>query len=322
MSDRYSREAVDETVAYLASRAAVASIAADPYWPKWDSPWWRMMLLWELGLARLIPLPAVEALVAAIDTHYLRLFPVREDELPPGCDPYRQVLCHCAAGTVMQVLCACGVDLDVRLPWMRPWLRQYQLPDGGLNCDEGAYAKSLKSSMVSTLPPLEAALRCSRGPLSADDIRFLDRGAAYLIAHRLVRRAHGDRGVIDPAWLEPCFPRFYHYDSLRGLSFLAEWADTLGRALPDEATSETASQFRRERAEFGGIRVGRRAAATAERTLVRSTEGQWVFADEAGTFALLDEVSLPGHVSPELTALFDEAEERISRVQRQGTMAG
>jgi hypothetical protein len=42
---------------------------------------------------------------------------------------------------------------------MRPWLRQYQLPDGGLNCDEAACVKSLKSSMVSTLPPLEAASR-------------------------------------------------------------------------------------------------------------------------------------------------------------------
>jgi hypothetical protein len=322
MSDRYSREAVDETVAYLASRATAASIAADPYWPKWDSPWWRMTLLWELGLARLIPPPVVEIMVDAIDTHYLRLFPVREEELPPGCDPHRQVLCHCAAGTMMQVLYACGVDLDVRLPWMRPWLHQYQLPDGGLNCDEAAYVKSLKSSMVSTLPPLEAALRCSRGPLSADDIRFLDRGAAYLIAHRLVRRAHGDSGVIDSAWLEPCFPRFYHYDSLRGLSFLAEWADTLGRALPDEAVSETVSRFRQERAELGGIQVRRRAAATASRTLARSAEGQWLAVDESRTFPLLDEVGLPGRVSPELTALFDEAEARILRVQRRSGMAG
>jgi hypothetical protein len=314
MNARYSREAVDETVAYLASRAAVSNIAADPYWPKWDAPWWRMTLLWELGLARLIPPPVVEAMVDAIDTHYLRVFPVREEELPPGCDPHRHVMCHCALGTMAQVLHACGVDLDERLPWVRPWLHQYQLPDGGLNCDEGAYVKSLKSSMVSTLPPLEAALRCSRGPLSGDDIGFLDRGAAYLIAHRLVRRAHGDRGVIDSAWREPCFPRFYHYDSLRGLSFLAEWAETLGRALPDEAVSETVARFRQERATSGGIRIGRRAAATASRTLVQSADGKWVLLDESRTFPLLDDVSLVGDVSPELTALFDEAEQRISRL--------
>jgi hypothetical protein len=135
-----------------------------------------------------------------------------------------------------------------------------------------------------------------------------------LIVHRLVRRAHGDGGVIDSAWQAPCFPRFYHYDSLRGLSFLAEWAETLGRTLPDEGMSETVSQFRRERAELGGIRIGRRAAATASRTLVQSTEGQWVLVDESRTFPLLDEVSLPGDVSPELTALFDEAERRISRL--------
>jgi hypothetical protein len=256
-----------------------------------------------------------------MDTHYLRLFPIREEELPPGCDPHRDILCHCAAGTMMQVLYASGVDLDVRLPWLRPWLRQYQLPDGGLNCDEGAYVTSFKSSMVSTLPPLEAALRCTRGTLSADDVRFLDKGAAYLIAHRLVRRAHGDGGVIDPAWQEPCFPRFYHYDLLRGLSFLAEWAETLGRTIPDQAISEALSRFRRERAKFGGIRIGRRAAATASRTLVQSAEGRWVIVDESRTFPLLDEVSHPGDVSPELTALFDEAEERISRVQRRRATA-
>ena len=50
-----SPEAVQATLDYLASAAALASLARDPYWPKWDSPWWHMALLHELGLSPMIP---------------------------------------------------------------------------------------------------------------------------------------------------------------------------------------------------------------------------------------------------------------------------
>ena len=32
--------AIADSVRYLASDAAVASLERDVYWPKWDSPWW------------------------------------------------------------------------------------------------------------------------------------------------------------------------------------------------------------------------------------------------------------------------------------------
>src|SRR5438105_14565686 len=109
-------EAVAETVRYLGSRAALESLEADAYWPKWDSPWWRMTLLWEMGLAAEIPRAAVEGLVRAMRAQYVMSFPFREEDVPAGKHPQRDVPCHCQLGTGYQLLAACGVDVDAELP--------------------------------------------------------------------------------------------------------------------------------------------------------------------------------------------------------------
>ena len=197
------------SAAYLASPEAREALTRDPYWPKWDAPWWRMTLLWELGRADLIPASIVEALLAAMEAQYLPDFPLEDADIPAGKDEARHVMCHCALGTIDQVLLARGVDIRERLPWTRGWYARYALPDGGLNCEKDAYTGSRKSSMLSTLPVLEALLARAR---SLDPIErgVLDLGARYLIAHRLVRSTRGR--IIDEAWLRPCFPRFYEYD--------------------------------------------------------------------------------------------------------------
>lgn len=234
--------AVEASVAYLGSAEAAASLARDPYWPKWDSPWWHMTLLWELGRADRIPEAAARGMLAALKSRYLPFFPLRLEEVPAGVDPVSGVMCHCGLGTMFQVLTACGLDMDAELPWARGWFLRYQLPDGGLNCDEAAYLKPApKSSPLSTLPPLEAVLFCTPRPFTPEETAFLDRGADYLINHRLVRRASGDGGVIDPAWLEVAFPRFYDYDLLRGLRFLAAYSKARGREVPKAAVSESLS---------------------------------------------------------------------------------
>lgn len=60
-------DAIAESVRYLDSDAAVRSIEADTYWPKWDSPWWHMLLLWELGEAQRIPARVVRAMVDGLE---------------------------------------------------------------------------------------------------------------------------------------------------------------------------------------------------------------------------------------------------------------
>ncbi|MEK7865965.1 MAG: hypothetical protein AAB434_04735 [Planctomycetota bacterium] len=298
-----------ETVWYLESDAARESLEADPYWPKWESPWWRMTLLWEMGLADRIPPATARALVHALSTKCLHTFPFRIEDVPAGVDPIRGIPCHCQLGTGYQVLAACGVDVDCELPWIRAWFLKYQLPDGGLNCDEEAYVRPTpRSSVVSTLPPMEAVLRCTPRNFTAEEEAFLDRGAAYLITRSLCRSVKRGGAIIDATWLETGFPRFYFYDVLRGLSFLVEWAEKRRLALPAASVLETC-----ERLAGGELRPVREDVAKT-RTRRRTPEGEWERGVPAGTFPLLGEVSDPARPSPALGASWRKAKEGLRRL--------
>ena len=225
-------QSLEKSRQYLASSSALASIQRDPYWPKWDSPWWHMSLFFELGLAHLIPHITVAKMVSVLREHYLPIFPIEEAAIPVGTCPYRQIACLCAIGNIYQVLFACGVDVDRELPWMRPWFCCYQLPDGGLNCDEQAYRKlSPKSSIVSTISCLEAVLFSRQGELTSEEVAFLHRGAKYLVEHRLFRKISTGE-IINQDWTEVRFPRFYDYDFLRGFYFLAKWREYSNFVIP------------------------------------------------------------------------------------------
>src|SRR5688572_20814625 len=78
---------VRSTVEELASEAAREAMWADPYWPKWDAPRWKMLLLRELGLADSIPRVAVDTLAEVIDKRCLHYFPTRKEEIPPPPRP-------------------------------------------------------------------------------------------------------------------------------------------------------------------------------------------------------------------------------------------
>ncbi len=305
------KDEVGRSVEYLASPLAQDSIQQDPYWPKWDSPWWHMTLLWEMGLAELIPKSAVDAMVDAFRSHYLTFFPLRFDLLPPEIDTRTHVVCHCAVGTMYQVLSACEIEVDEELPWMRPWFFRYQLPDGGLNCDEEAYTKATpKSSIVSTLPPLEAVLFSTGRDFDFEEVEFLDRGAEYLIDHRLYRSVTSGEVTV-PEWLDLCFPRFYMYDVLRGLRFLARWAVVRGRSLPQTLVDEASEEIRKS-LTAGGLVPGRRPWI-GETTLMLGEDGEWSDRPES-RFSLLEAVSQTDAVSPNLTGLWEAVEADLAQL--------
>lgn len=290
------------SAAYLDSQKAKDSLALDPYWPKWDSPWWHMTLLWELGRADAIPKEAAEAMLAAIEAKYVRYFPNPREPLPPGKDYHRDGLCHCALGNMYQTLAACGLDLDARAPWMRAWFLHYQLPDGGLNCDEKAYEKGGASSVQSTLPALEAVLAAGR-PLTPIEEHFVDRGAAYLLERRLAFRLR-DGQLMDPGFLEIGFPRYYDYDILRGLSFIADWARLRKRRVQRRAVGWVFDSFD-ERFPDGRIKVEKPGLFATENNLMPDKGGSWVRGKTA-TFPLLDSVRKPGTLSEVLTRSWAE----------------
>ncbi|MFN0251066.1 MAG: hypothetical protein ACKV2T_29595 [Kofleriaceae bacterium] len=246
---------IDAAVAYLASPEAIASLETDPYWPKWASPWWQMLGLYELGFTDRIAKRTVRALVTALDAMPLHTFPIRADEWPPDVDKRRHASCHCALGNVDQMLDACGVDVDRELPWIREWYSRYQMADGGYNCSEDAYlvADECPSSMVGTIAILESLVR--RNPSDT-----ADKAAAMLVARELRHGSPTKHNAKEresaKTWTELCFPRFYFYDVLRGARALVQWATKHGRALPLSAITPVLEHLLATAAD-GVVRVGR-----------------------------------------------------------------
>jgi hypothetical protein len=309
---------IESSVAYLSSDAALAAIALDPYYPKWDSPWWHMLLLHELGETERIPARAAHAMAAGID-RLLHVFPIRPGDAPPGHDPLRDVSCHCALGCMVPVLAACGVDVDRALPWVEPWFVRYQMADGGLSCDDGAYlvTDECPSSMVGTVAPFEAMLPARER--SAEARAFVDRAARFLIERALV---HGSQTVHNaeeraaaPAWRLPAFPRFYFYDVLRGLAALVRWAEASGEALPRRVVAGVVDDLV-ERFPDGVVRVERQAHA-GRKTILPTRPGQ---RGPASSSPLLDAVTVIGEPSAPLTRQWSEARRGLVRLAEAGRL--
>ena len=312
--------AVARSVEYLSSEKAAAQLRREPYWPKWDSPWWHMTLLWELRLAYRIPRATAIAMAEAMGDRYLKRFPASAEELPRGKTLEQDVACHCALGTMYQVLCDAGVSVESELPWIRRWFLRYQLPDGGLNCDERAYGNPRrKSSIVSTMPPLESVLFHTHRSFTKTEIAFLDRGAGYLIEHKLFRSVGGGGKIIQGDWLRVIFPRFYEYDVLRGLHFLVHWALLLDRELPLSAVIETLDALRRN---FREDRLSvQRCDTPKTNSLVLDSKGRWTGSKApSSSFALLDAVSPVGRECPPLSATWQRTLEATRTLRERGKL--
>jgi hypothetical protein len=303
--------AIEASVQYLRSPAALASLQQDCYWPKWDSPWWHMLALHEMGEGGRIPAETVEAMIASLNRVPLKIFPIHPEDNPEGFDLTRESFCHCGVGCMYQVLHACGVDVDARLPWMRPWFLRYQMEDGGLTCDNKAYLvrDECPSSMVGTIAPFEAVLLCTSRPYTPEEIAFLDRAAQFLIERQLTKGSrtvtNAEERLQEPDWLKPCFPRFYKYDVMRGLTALLKWAEVRQKAVPEEAVAAVMSHLS-ERFPDGQVRLERLSYEGVRSVNYDSSDGTWK-RGAASLFPLLEEVSKLGQVSPVLTRDWQQA---------------
>lgn len=306
----YSQE-LELSLHYLQSEAALKSIRTDSYWPKWDSPWWHMLLLHEMGLVKEIPDSVVAAYISAVNKMPLKIFPIHPGDLLEGVDPYRGVACHCQLGNVYQVLAARGVDVDLEAAWIRPWLLRYQMSDGGLNCDNDAYLvkDEVPSSMVGTIAAFEAILLYTQRAWTPEESAFLKKGAAFLIGRKLMlgssTRHNAEERDDETEWLKPCFPRFYFYDVLRGLTALLIWAEKTNSSLPSTAI-EPVVKYLDGRFPDGLIK-NERISYEGTRTIFQDPSAKWLKKQAATVFPLLTKVSEIGAVSPFLTRKWAEA---------------
>jgi hypothetical protein len=307
---------IQKSLEYLSSELALKTVDADAYWPKWDSPWWHMLLLHEMGETKRIPQSIVKRYLASLNRLPLKIFPILPEEMPLGVDPYRGTPCHCQLGNVYQVLSAWGVDVDKEAPWIRPWFLRYQMADGGLNCDNEAYLvkDECPSSMVGTIAAFEAVLLFTSRSWTPQEKNFLDKGARFLMERKLMfgspTKHNASERKSAEQWTKLCFPRFYHYDILRGLNALTLWAEKTNQALPQEAVVD-AARFLHQQFPDDQVKNGRKSYEGVG-TILLSPSGEWIRKQPATFFPLLEKVSEIGKVSPYLSKQWLETKQRIS----------
>ncbi len=244
-------------------------------------------MLCQMGEVARIPRSAVDSALEQLKHGAWQKFVITEHDAPQTeTDRGKMDCCHCELGVFYMTLSTCGCDVDAELPWIRNWFLKHQLSDGGLNCDPCSYLKSGKSSIVSSLPPLEAVLFFTDRDYTDAEASFLDNGARYLIEHRLVCSKVGG-SVVNPEWLKPLFPRFFEYDILRGLYYLTEWSRRRGKPLPKNVIEEGIDRLRTH-TQDSKIVIGRQ---------VNDRNGNW----HGATFPLMESVAEVGKESPYLT---------------------
>ncbi|PKK88119.1 MAG: hypothetical protein CVV64_20145 [Candidatus Wallbacteria bacterium HGW-Wallbacteria-1] len=352
------REGVDQ-LKFICSKLAkslsedipdfVENLTRDPYWPKWTAPWWKIMLLDDAGHGELLAPEVVHAFLKGVNSHYIKTFPLTEDQIPEGCDPYRHILCLCAAGCVMRFAWNLSKTAHEKqtqqalhtqqtqqalqplnsltawnprefLQWPGTMLRELQMEDGGFNCDEGAYLKKpQKSSVVSTLPCLEALLVRARARHDdeldyTEEKMIIEKGVAYLSAHRLFRSTKGN--IIDKEWFAPLFPRFYNYDILRGLEFMSRWYEFSGIAPDLPVIAESLEILNSHLNEDGLLNAAEQS--WTDWNLIYTDDGGWEGNGKGEAFTELSLCSSQPIAGAVLTARAREVMERLKRCMQQG----
>lgn len=134
----------------------------------------------------------------------------------------------CLTGNMVRTLQVFGYGEDRRVREAVDWLPEVQFEDGGWNCDFPRYNPS-HSSFMSTIEPLWAYSEIPRQKWTRKMKRSMERGAEFLLAHR-VYKSHTDwrtvelRGLADSFPGNPVtqfhFPMWYYYDALHALRIL------------------------------------------------------------------------------------------------------
>src|SRR6201999_4328137 len=91
---------IARSIDYLRSPETLQSFDAHCYWPKWDGPWWHMLLLREMSETTRIPEVAITGLIASLNRLPIHFFPISPAEVPQGQRLALDSGCHCQMGTV------------------------------------------------------------------------------------------------------------------------------------------------------------------------------------------------------------------------------
>ncbi len=208
--------------------------AVHPY-KKWWGTHWRLVSLADLEVnqARAVIEPGIEQELKWLAS------PRRRIKIIDG------LVRHCASqeGNAVYACSRLGFASDPRVTKLVNWLIDWQWPDGGWNCDQKASGR--RSSFHETVTPALGLVEYYRATGERKALTAAQEAAGLLLEHNLFRSLKTGE-VIDPAWLKPHYPPYWHYDLLQGLRLI----DAVG-FLPDPRADEALEILEKNRRKDG-----------------------------------------------------------------------
>lgn len=124
---------------------------------------------------------------------------------------------RCVNAMVLSVCSYFRYD-DPRIDSIADGLIGARMSDGGWNCAD--HRGAVHSSFHTTISALEALSIWAGFRRTDRAVGAIDSGIEFMLLHGMYR-SHRTGEPISEAWLTPHFPPRWHYDTLRGLDFLA-----------------------------------------------------------------------------------------------------
>jgi len=229
----------------------------NPYHPKYKSTYWQIMILGQLGMDKsnknvqracefILNLQLDDGGFSSYtrkralgEYEWMHAKAALKEKLQPEPETWAQSLViehqySCLTGNVCAAMLRMGYGRDVRLVKALNWLVKIQNIDGGWLCPYWkAHIRDTHGCFYGTISPLEAFSEVPESQRSSDMRHAIERGAEFLLMHRLYKADHHGYKVINRQWLKFSFPWFYGYHILRGLVVLTKLGYTEDERLKD-----------------------------------------------------------------------------------------
>jgi hypothetical protein len=220
--------------------------AEKPYVPKYKSTYWQLMIFGQLGIDKgdkrvqracefVFNLQLHEGAFsshtresALEEYEWMRTRTTLKEKLQLEPDAWADSLVKehqysCLTGNLSAAMLRIGYGDDARLQKALNWLVKIQNRDGGWLCPYWkAHVKDTHGCFYGTICPLEAFSEARETERSPQMKTAIEKGAEFLLMHRLYKADHHGYKVINRHWLRLSFPWFYGYDILRGLSVVTK----------------------------------------------------------------------------------------------------
>lgn len=245
ISENLKANELSEIGSLLKSEKALLMLEKDVFWPKWDSPWWYVLLLEETGRLNEIPPNIIKELINCADSQYIKVLPIKDEGMNGTINSYTEVMDFRLLGGLMKVSSLLKLDIFTYIPWAKNWINRYQLSDGGYGCNDSS-SDSVKKSIISTTVMLEGLIEYSRFLNDTETYaRNMFKAVTYIIQHQIYLSINGHE-IPDTDWDKIIFPRFCEYDFSRGLEVVLDFLLLTERKLKHSSIEQALLLLRRK----------------------------------------------------------------------------